>query len=232
MADAEHADELKFLAGGGLSGTQLRDLDWGATPLGQPAGWPQSLRTAVKLMLNTRHPVSIFWGPDALHIFNDAAGKSFGAERRAAAMAQPGAIVWSEIWDVIGPQFEQVMAGGPATWHRKPTGADHPRRSARDVYWTYSYCPIDDPQAPNEVGGVLVIATETTATVLADSAERPRPNASVLCWSRRPGSSSSCAGRSTWWSSLIASIADCTAATSGLKSQSAKPSPTSRARAF
>jgi len=58
VSDAEHAAELKFLAGGGLSGMQLRALDWTATPLGAPAGWPQSLRTAVKLMLNTRYPVS------------------------------------------------------------------------------------------------------------------------------------------------------------------------------
>ena len=63
MTDAGHADELTFLAGGGLSGEQLRALDWAATPLGPPAQWPQNLRTAVKLMLNTRHPISIFWGP-------------------------------------------------------------------------------------------------------------------------------------------------------------------------
>ena len=168
MTDARHADELRFLAGGGLSGEQLRALDWSATSLGPPAQWPQSLRTAVKLMLNTRHPISIFWGPDALHLFNDAAGQSFGAERRTAAMAQPGAIVWREIWDVIGPQFQQVMAGGPATWHENQLVPILRDGKLDDVYWTYSYSPIDDPDAPNEVAGVLVIATETTGTVLAE----------------------------------------------------------------
>jgi hypothetical protein len=114
MVDAKHADELRFLAGGGISGSQLRALDWTASPLGPPAGWPQSLRTAVKLMLNTRQPLSIFWGPEAIHLFNDAAAETFGAERRAGAMAQPGAIVWSEVWEVISPQIDQVMAGGGA----------------------------------------------------------------------------------------------------------------------
>ena len=179
MTDARQTDELRFLAGGGLSGEQLRALNWAATPLGPPAQWPQSLRTAVKLMLNTRHPISIFWGPDALHLFNDAAGQSFGTERRTAAMAQPGAIVWREIWDVIGPQFHQVMAGGPATWHENQLVPILRDGKLDDVYWTYSYCPIDDPDAPNEVAGVLVIATETTATVLAEKrraaeAERQR----------------------------------------------------------
>src|SRR5277367_3116354 len=64
--DAQQADELKFLAGGGAAGAQLRALDWTSSPLGPPKGWPQSLRTAVKLMLNTRHPLSVFWGAEAI----------------------------------------------------------------------------------------------------------------------------------------------------------------------
>ena len=167
MADVEPAGELKFLAGGGVSGTQLRAFDWSASPLGPPASWPQSLRTAVSLMLSTRHPVSIFWGCEATHLFNDAAGQSFGAERRAAAMAQPGAIVWREIWDVVGPQFDQVMAGGEATWHENQLLPINRDGRLEDAYWTYSYCPVHDDQAPNKIGGVLVIASETTETVLA-----------------------------------------------------------------
>jgi PAS domain S-box-containing protein len=118
-------------------------------------------------MLNTRHPVSIFWGPNALHLFNDAARLALGAERRAAAMAQPVAIVSSGIWDVIGPQFHQVMSGGPAIWHENQLVPIHRAGQIEDVDWTCSYCPIDDSQAPNEVGGVLMIATETTDSVLA-----------------------------------------------------------------
>ncbi len=60
------------------------------------------------------------------------------------------------------------MNGGDATWH-----VDHlvpiTRHGRRDeVYWTYSYSPIDDETAPNGVGGVLVICTETTEKVLAE----------------------------------------------------------------
>jgi signal transduction histidine kinase len=36
------------------------------------------------------------------------------------------------------------------------------------VYWTYSYGPIDDPESFNGIGGVLVICTETTATVMGE----------------------------------------------------------------
>ena len=187
VPETKPADELKLLANGGVSGTQMRLLDWTATPLGAPASWPQSLRTAVKLMLNTHHPVSIFWGPDAIYLFNDAAGQSFGAERRATAMAQPGAVIWPEIWDVIGPQFEQVMAAGGATWHENQLVPIIRDGGLEDVYWTYSYCPIDDPGAINEIGGVLVIATETTATVLAERHKAAEAERQQRLFEQAPG---------------------------------------------
>ena len=43
---------------------RLRAHDWAATCLGPPETWPQSLRIAVRLMLNTGHPMYIFWGRD------------------------------------------------------------------------------------------------------------------------------------------------------------------------
>ena len=45
-----------FLAGGGEMGALLRSLDW-TTPLGPPGAWPQSLRTAVRIMLTSRQPI-------------------------------------------------------------------------------------------------------------------------------------------------------------------------------
>jgi len=60
-------------------------------------------------------------------------------------MAQPGAIVWSEVWDVIGPKFERVLSGGHATWHENQMVPIMRDGTLEDAYRTYSYCPIDDP---------------------------------------------------------------------------------------
>ncbi len=60
------------------------------------------------------------------------------------------------------------MAGGPATWHENQLVPITRHGKREDVYWTYSYGPIDDPHAANGIGGVLVVCTETTATVLAE----------------------------------------------------------------
>src|SRR5690606_20552436 len=87
-------------------------------------------------------------------------------ERHPVSLGRPGREVWDEIWDIIGPQIDQVMAGRGATWHVNhliPI-TRHGRRE--EVYWTYSYSPIDDDTAPTGVGGVLVVCTETTAQML------------------------------------------------------------------
>jgi signal transduction histidine kinase/PAS domain-containing protein len=166
-----------FLLDGGEMGERLRLLDWAQHSLGHPDTWPQALKFAIRLMLNTRHPMYVFWGKELYCFYNDAYRTSIGAERHPSSIGQTAVEVWSEIWDVIGPQIDQVMSGRGATWNENaliPITRDGRRE---DVYWTYSYSPIDDPTAPAGVGGVLVVCTETTSRVLETiqiSAERER----------------------------------------------------------
>ena len=105
------------MAGGGEMGDLIRSRDWAATDIGPAETWPQSLRTAVRLMLNTRHPVYIFWGEAGTCFYNDAYRQTLGPERHPGSLGQPAKQVWGEIWDAIGPQIEQVMRRGEATWH-------------------------------------------------------------------------------------------------------------------
>jgi hypothetical protein len=44
----------RVVVGGGEMGARIRAFDWGATPLGPIAGWPQSLRSAVSILLPSR----------------------------------------------------------------------------------------------------------------------------------------------------------------------------------
>jgi two-component sensor histidine kinase len=153
---------LDFVAGGGEMGALVRAYDWAATPLGSPETWPQSLRTTVRLMLNTRHPMFIWWGPELIQFYNDAYRQTMGPERHPSALGQRGRECWEEIWDIIGPQIEMVLAGKGATWHEDhlvPV-TRHGRRE--DVWWTYSYSPIDDETKPGGVGGVLVVCNDVT----------------------------------------------------------------------
>jgi PAS domain S-box-containing protein len=165
--DSDQDGGLEFLSGGGDVGALLRDHDWSTSPLGPPQSWRPSLRMATRLMLNTRHPVCVFWGPTAAVLYNEAYSPSLGPERHPSLLGRPAQEMWPEAWDVIGPQIEQVMQGRGATWHENQLVPiiRHGRR--QDLYWTYSYSPIDDDGAAHGVGGVLVLVTETTEAVLA-----------------------------------------------------------------
>ena len=169
VADADGVDGAPaFLGGGGTMGALIRQHAWATTPLGAVQKWPRGLRTIIRLMLNTRHPMFVFWGPTLACFYNDAYSVSLGPERHPSALGRPAREVWSEIWDTIGPQIEKVMSGRGATWHENHLVpiTRHGRRE--EVYWTYSYSPIDDDDAATGVGGVLVIGNETTAQVLAE----------------------------------------------------------------
>ena len=169
MGDSESQGATPaFLAGGGEMGALLRAHDWTATPLGPPQNWPQALKTTVRIALTTRHPVFIFWGGAHICLYNDAYRALVGPEKHPAMLGSAGREVWGEIWDVIGPQIETVLAGGGATWHENQLVPILRHGRLEDVYWTYSFGPIDDDSASNGVGGVLVLCTETTETVLAE----------------------------------------------------------------
>jgi two-component sensor histidine kinase len=161
-------DEVSdFLAEGGEMGALTRAFDWSKTSVGSPETWPQSLRVTVRLVLTSRHPMFIWWGPDLIQFYNDAYRETMGPERHPSALGARGRECWAEIWDVIGPQIEHVMAGRGATWNEDQLVpvTRHGRRE--DVWWTYSFGPID---FEGKVGGVLVVCKDVTSEHMAREA--------------------------------------------------------------
>ncbi|MFB9979302.1 sensor histidine kinase [Mesorhizobium kowhaii] len=175
MHDDSGAD---FLRGGGEMGAYMRSHDWASSPVGIPEQWPQSLRTAVRILLNTGHPMYIFWGDSGICFYNDAYRLSIGTERHPSSLGRPAREVWEEIWPIIGPQIAQVMEGRGATWHENALVPITRNGIRENVYWTYSFGPIDDVDARNGIGGVLVICSETTPQIVA--AERLAASAKRL----------------------------------------------------
>jgi len=187
---ADRRDEshgvLEFLAGGGEMGERIRAFPWSKTSLNAPQTWPQGLRTALRVLLTTQHPVFIFWGPQHICFYNDAYSRSLGPEKHPAMLGAPGREWWGEIWPIIGPQIEQVLHGGAATWHENQLVPIIRHGQLQDVYWTYSFGPIDERDAPNGVGGVLVICTETTQQVLTERRLEAEANSFAQLFEQAP----------------------------------------------
>src|SRR4051794_18364154 len=104
-------DALAFLAGGGDMGERLRSFDWSRTALGPAVGWPQSLRSALSICLNSSFPIALYWGGDLVLLYNDAWSPTPG-EKHPGARGRPAGGAWSEIGDITAPFFEQVVTRG------------------------------------------------------------------------------------------------------------------------
>jgi PAS domain S-box-containing protein len=171
MLDVHHSNTVDFLADGGEMGALMRAYDWVSSPLGAPDTWPQSLRTAIRIILNTRHPMFIWWGPDLIQFYNDAYSETMDVQQHPRALGSRGREFWQEIWPIIGPQIEQVMSGCGATWHEHQQIPVTRNGVLESGYWTYGYSPLD---LEDGVGGVLVICRDVTEDYRATIALRER----------------------------------------------------------
>src|SRR5262245_1124009 len=115
MSSPAAVDATLLFQGGGELATRMRAVDWAATPLGPLDGWPQSLRSAIGICLGSRFPIAIYWGPTLSLLYNDAWSPIPGT-KHPWALGQGARDVWPEIWDAIGPMFEQVMTTGESTY--------------------------------------------------------------------------------------------------------------------
>jgi PAS domain S-box-containing protein len=150
---------FNFLSNGGEMGAIMRAKDWRATPLGPTATWPPLLQSTIRLILTSSHPMFLWWGPDLIQFYNDAYTRTMGPERHPSALGQPGRACWEEIWPIIGPQIEMVMAGQGSTWNEDQLVPVTRHGKREDVWWTYGYSPIEDSEG---VQGVLVVCNDVT----------------------------------------------------------------------
>lgn len=153
-----------FLAGGGEMGELTRTKDWSTTSLGHPDTWPQSLRTTLSIILNSKFPMFLWWGPELICFYNDAYRPSLGKEgKHPKILGQQAEDAWSEIWSIIFPLIKNVLDGEGGVWRENQNVPIYRNGKIEDVYWTFSYSPIHDES--DKIAGVLVTCNETTENI-------------------------------------------------------------------
>jgi len=157
---------LEYLAGGGEMGARMRAFDWSGTAVGPITSWPQSLRSALSMMLPSKAQIILFWGPQYVVFYNDAYRPVFGA-KHPQALGQPGREAWSEIWDdMLHPLLDGVVRTGEAFWARDLMFTIERYGFVEETYFDVSYDPVRDESG--RVGGVFCIVTETTGRVVGE----------------------------------------------------------------
>ena len=142
---------------------RIRAFDWSSTPLGPMESWPEALKLALNISEHSAFPTAIYWGPDLRLLYNDAWAPIPG-ERHPGALGRPAKEVWSDIWPIVGPQLEAVMARGEGL-----NSAEQMLPMVRDgveqeTYWNYSFTPIIDENG--RVAGIFNQGNEVTKAVV------------------------------------------------------------------
>ena len=141
MTEVQQQEIPYFLRGNGEMASRMRSLDWSLTPLGPIENWSETLKVAVSICLQSSHAIALYWGPDLTLLYNDA-WAPIPAERHPGALGRPGREVWADIWDVVGPQMEEVLATGKGfDAHEQLLDMVRGGRR-RSTWWNYSFTPV------------------------------------------------------------------------------------------
>ena len=141
---AEIPDESPVFDAGGAVGRDHARVDWAATPLGPPRNWPQSLRTAVSILLSSRFSMWMGWGPELTFFCNDAYRRDTLGQKYPWALGRPTSEVWAEIWDDVAPRVQQVLSTEEATWDTSLLLFLERSGYTEESYHTFSYSPLHD----------------------------------------------------------------------------------------
>ncbi len=137
--------------------------DWASSPLGCPSGWSPTLRTAVSILLRSRHPMLLSWGEDLAMLYNDAFVPTLGT-KHPSALGDRLERQFAEVWDAVGPMQRSVLAGGPSTWDEDLRLTIERGTGPEETFFTFSYSHVPDEHG---TGGVLATLSVTTDKVVA-----------------------------------------------------------------
>lgn len=157
-----------WLLGGGEMGKLIRSMDWSKTPLGPLESWPQSLRTAVSLVLASNFPIALAWGPEHVQIYNDGYLPVCGA-KHPRSMGQNFAECWASAWPVSGEAFMRALTGEASYLENQRMFLDR-NGYLEETFFTFSFSPIRDESGG--IGGLFHPVTETTSKLLSERRTR------------------------------------------------------------
>jgi PAS domain S-box-containing protein len=166
LDEPDRSGRTDVFAADGVIGADLAAVDWAGTPLGPPEDWPQSLRTAADILLSSRFPMWLGWGPELTFCCNSAYRRDTLGRKYPWALGRPAAEVWAEIWADISPRIDTVLSTGQATWDEALLLFLERSGYQEETYHTFSYSPLRDDDGA--VVGMLCVVSEDTDRIVGE----------------------------------------------------------------
>ena len=158
-------EAAEFLGGGGELGERMREHQWTRTPLASPSEWPHPLRHAVRTMLASREPMSLWWGNEHIHLYNDACRPLLGA-RHPSALGMKAAVVWEECWDELESRADAALRRHEGSCTAPLRFIVESHGQSFESHFAMTCHPV--PGERGGFGGVLWTFSDVTAAVLRE----------------------------------------------------------------
>jgi len=158
------ADSGSWPHGGGEMGERIRAFDWPAIGWSRPEAWPLALRTLIDVMLGSRQPMFVAWGPERRMLYNESYAQIL-ENRHPAALGRRFSEVWADILDDVIVYMDRAFAG-QSTHMDDITLMINRRGELEETHFAFSYTPVRDDLG--RVNGVYCVCNENTDRVLAD----------------------------------------------------------------
>ena len=104
---------MERVVGTSVMAEVVRGHNWRSTNLGPIEEWSETLVSQVNLMLHLPYAANLSWGDDPVFFYNDAAIETVGF-RHPAAIGQSYKVLFAEVWQQIGSDFEDCLRLGKA----------------------------------------------------------------------------------------------------------------------
>ncbi|MBX3484934.1 PAS domain S-box protein [Phenylobacterium sp.] len=172
-----------LIARGGEAGRLIAARDWSRTSIGPIEAWPQSLKTALGLILLSPVPIVMLWGEDGVMLYNDAYS-IFAGGRHPDLLGSKVREGWPEVADFNDNVMKVGLAGGTLAYRdQELTLYRHGR--AEQVWMNLDYSPVLDESG--RPAGVVAVVVETTERVHADQRAATERERFLQAFEQAPG---------------------------------------------
>ncbi|HEV7347640.1 PAS domain S-box protein [Telluribacter sp.] len=125
---------------------------------------PQSFFQTLSIVLHSRSPMFLCWGPEYILFYNDAYRpflERYGIH--PVALGRPAGQVWPEVWSAIKPLVDQVLSSGEGTSNDHKLLPVYKNGQREERVWNFSYNPVYDESG--RPAGVLGTCNETRVEI-------------------------------------------------------------------
>jgi signal transduction histidine kinase len=162
---------------------RIHQFDWAGTGLGGMESWPISLRSTVTLMLASKFPMYVIWGPQRRSLYNDAFIPILGS-RHPDALGMPISALWSDVWPQIAPLVDAAFNNETSYFEDLPLQMTR-NGYVEQTYFTFSYSGLENDAG--EIAGMLCVCLETTAAFNARQQHRSENEKLQQMFQQAPG---------------------------------------------